>query len=372
LNPAARIPFLDLAAGHDEIREALDAAWRRVLASGRYVLGPEVERFEAEFAGYCGVRHCVGVGTGLSALALVLEALGIGAGDEVIVPGHTFVASWLAVSAVGATPVPVDVDRDTCTLAVAQVEAAITPRTRALLPVHLYGQPADMAAIGAIAARHGLAVLEDAAQAHGARCHARRVGGLGTAAGFSFYPAKNLGALGDAGAVTTNDAALAERVRRLRNYGATVKHDHDERGTNSRLDELQAALLRVKLGVLDDGNRRRAEAAERYRAALGSRADVVLPVVPAWAEPVWHLFVIRARERDRLRGALAAAGVETLVHYPVPPHRQRAYEALRESALPVSERICAEVLSLPLWPQIAPAQQARVVAALDAALDAMR
>jgi dTDP-3-amino-3,4,6-trideoxy-alpha-D-glucose transaminase len=371
VSSAARIPFVDLAAGHEEIRAELDDAWRRVLASGRYVLGPELERFEAEFAQYCGVRHCIGVGTGLSALALVLEALGIGPGDEVIVPGHTFIASWLAVSAVGATPVPVDVD-DTCTLAAARIEAAITPRTRALMPVHLYGQPADMAAIGAIAARHRLAVLEDAAQAHGARCHARRVGGLGTAAAFSFYPAKNLGALGDAGAVTTNDGALAERIRRLRNYGARVKYDHDERGTNSRLDELQAALLRVKLRVLDDANRRRAEAAGRYLAALAPRTDLVLPVVSAWAEPAWHLFAVRTRERDRVRVALDAAGIETLVHYPAPPHRQRAYETLRGVALPVSERICGETLSLPLWPQIEPAQQARVVAALGAALDALR
>jgi dTDP-3-amino-3,4,6-trideoxy-alpha-D-glucose transaminase len=370
--PAARVPFHDLAAGHDEIRDELDAAWHRVLASGRYILGPEVERFEAEFAEYCGVRHCIGVGTGLSALALALEALGIGAGDEVIVPGHTFIASWLAVSAVGATPVPVDIDGATYNVDPVLIEQAITPRTRAIVPVHLYGQPADMTAIGAIARRHGLAVLEDAAQAHGARCHGERVGSLGTAAGFSFYPAKNLGALGDAGAVTTNDATLAARVRRLRNYGAIRKYDHDEKGTNSRLDELQAAVLRVKLRRVDADNRRRADAAQRYAAALAARRDLVLPRVPAWAEPAWHLFVVRVRKRDRMRAALAAAGVDTLVHYPVPPHRQGAYAALRGMELPVTGQVCEEVLSLPLWPQLEPDQQSRVTAALGSALDALR
>ena len=366
---AAGVPFLDLAAGHEAMREDLEAAWHRVLASGRYVLGPEVERFETEFAAYCGVRHCVGVGSGLSALALVLEALRIGPGDEVIVPGHTFVASWLAVSAVGATPVPVDIDPATYNLDAARLERAINGRTRAVVPVHLYGQPADMAAIGAIAQRRGLAVVEDAAQAHGARCRGRRVGSLGAAAGFSFYPAKNLGALGDAGAVTTDDDALAARVRRLRNYGASVKYDHDEQGTNSRLDELQAAFLRVKLRRLDDDNRCRADAAQRYRAALAGRQDIGLPAVPSWAEPAWHLFVVRVRERERVRTALAQAGIETLVHYPLPPHRQRAYAPWHGAALPVSEQACEEVLSLPLWPRITPAQQARVAAALGAALD---
>jgi dTDP-3-amino-3,4,6-trideoxy-alpha-D-glucose transaminase len=359
------VPFVDLRAAHAELAAELEAAWRRVASSGRLVLGPEVEAFEHAFAAYCGAAHCVGVGNGLDALTLILRALGIGAGDEVIVPSHTFIATWLAVSHARATPVPVEPDPATYTLDAARVASAITPRTRALLPVHLYGQTADMTALAALAARHGLALIEDAAQAHGAAWRGVRAGALGTAAGFSFYPAKNLGALGDAGAVVTHDAALAGRVRRLRNYGALEKYDHDARGVNSRLDELQAALLSVKLRHLDAWNARRSAAAARYLDLLRD-LPLMLPAVAASCDPVWHLFVVRTRERERVVRALSAAGIETLVHYPVPPHRQRAYADLdlRDDALPIAGQLAREVLSLPLWPQMSPEQQARVADAL--------
>jgi dTDP-3-amino-3,4,6-trideoxy-alpha-D-glucose transaminase len=363
----AAVPFLDLRAAHAELEGALDAAWRRVLSSGRLVLGPEVEAFENAFAAYCGAAHCVGVGNGLDALTLILRALGIGAGDEVIVPSHTFVATWLAVTHAGATPVAVEPDPATFTLDASRVDAAVTRRTRALMPVHLYGQTADMAGLAAVAAKHGLAIVEDAAQAHGASYGGVRAGALGTAAGFSFYPAKNLGALGDAGAVVTNDAALAERVRRLRNYGARSKYDHDIAGVNSRLDELQAALLSVKLSRLDAWNAQRRTAAARYLELLRD-APLVLPSVAAQCEPVWHLFVIRSPERDRLQHVLRASGIETLVHYPVPPHRQGAYAHLREGALPIAERLADEVLSLPLWPQMSAQVQERVADAAGRAL----
>ena len=369
---ASVVPFVDLAAGHDELRGALDAAWRRVLASNRFVLGPELATFEASFAERCGVRHCVGVGTGLSALTLILVAAGIGHGDEVIVPGHTFIATWLAVSHAGATPVPVDVDATTCTLDAALVDAAVTPRTRAIIAVHLYGHPAAMETMQRIAARHGIALIEDAAQAHGARHRGRPVGSLGLAAAFSFYPSKNLGALGDGGAVVTDDRALADRVRRLRNYGALERHDHDlAAGTNSRLDELQAALLSVKLRALDVDNARRVAAAARYGALLAG-APLTLPCTADGAEPVWHLFVVRTPARDRLRAALTDAGIETSIHYPVPPHRQAAYAWLHARHLPVTERISAEALSLPLWPQISESQQVLVARSLCDALSAVQ
>jgi dTDP-4-amino-4,6-dideoxygalactose transaminase len=367
------IPFLDLGAGHAELRAELDAAWQRVLASNHLVLGPEVEAFEAEFAAYCGAAHCVGVGNGLDALTLILRALGIGAGDEVIVPANTYIATWLAVTHSGAVPVPVEPDPETFNLDPTRIETAVTPRTRAIMPVHLYGQPADMASIAAIAARHRLAVVEDAAQAHGARCRGRRVGTLGTAAGFSFYPTKNLGAFGDAGAVVTNDPALAASVRRWRNYGSQEKYRNEIAGVNSRLDELQAALLRAKLSRLDAWSGMRRIAAERYRTMLAD-SGVGLPAVPQWADPVWHLFVVRSPERERLRAALAEGGVSTLIHYPVPPHRQPAYAALGLAAgsLPTTERLHRQVLSLPLWPQITEAQQVRVAEALSEAVREIR
>lgn len=367
------VPLVDLAAIHAELRPAMDAASRRVIESGSLILGPEVEQFEAEFAAYCGALHCVGVGNGLDALALILRAMDIGPGHEVIVPANTFIATWLAVSRVGATPVPVDPDAQTCNLDPARIEEAVTPRTRAIMPVHLYGQTADMDSITELAARRGLKVIEDAAQAHGARYKGRRAGSLGDAAGFSFYPTKNLGALGDGGAVVTSDREVAERVRCLRNYGAREKYRHEALGVNSRLDELQAAFLRAKLRVLDDWNDRRRRAAARYAERLAD-AGVVLPAVPAWAEPVWHLFVIRIADRDRVRAALEAEGIDTGIHYPVPPHLQEAYQGLRHRAgsFPRAEALGREVLSLPLWPQITPVQQATVTTALERAMGRTR
>lgn len=356
------IPFLDIAAQHAQIRAELDGAWRRVADRGWFILGEEVAAFEREFAAYCETAHCVGVGNGLDALHLILRGYDIGAGDEVIVPAHTFIATWLAVMYAGARPVPVEAEARTWNLDPARIEAAITPRTRAILPVHLYGQPADMDAIDEVARRHGLKVIEDAAQAHGARYKGRRAGGLGDAAGFSFYPGKNLGALGDGGAVVTNDAALAARIRALRNYGGEEKYRHDEPGFNSRLDELQAAFLRVKLRRLDEWNRRRAEVARRYLEGLGG-TGIGLPCVPGWAEPAWHLFVVRTPWRDALQRHLAQADIATVIHYPRPPHRQKACAEVAgtERALPLAEALASEVLSLPMGPTLTPEQQARVV-----------
>ncbi len=356
------VPFLDLGAAYLELKDDLDAAYHRVMDSGWFILGKEVEAFEREFAAYCEAAHCVGVGNGLEALHLILRAYGIGPGDEVIVPANTYIATWLAVSYAGATPIPVEPDARTYNLDPALIEAAITPATRAILPVHLYGQPADMDPIKALASRYGLKVIEDAAQAHGARYHGRRVGGLGDAAGFSFYPGKNLGALGDGGAVVTNDADLAERVRVLRNYGSRVKYHNEVKGFNSRLDELQAALLRVKLPVLDAWNERRRAAAARYLDGLAG-SELGLPYVPKWAEPVWHLFVVRHPQRDALQQRLQQAGIGTMIHYPIPPHLQPAYAELGygAGAFPISEAIHREVLSLPMGPQLTAAQQGRVL-----------
>ncbi|AVT32042.1 erythromycin biosynthesis sensory transduction protein eryC1 [Plantactinospora sp. BC1] len=364
------VPFLDLRAAYAELRTELDAAYARVLASGRYVLGPETEAFEAEFAAFCGAPHCVTVGSGCDALELALRALDIGDGDEVIVPSHTFIATWLAVSAAGARPVPVEPDERTGTMDPARIEAAITGRTRAIMPVHLYGHPADLDGINEVAASRGLAVLEDAAQAHGARYRGRRVGEGSTVAAFSFYPGKNLGAMGDGGAVLTADAGLAERVRLLRNYGSRVKYQHELRGTNSRLDELQAAFLRVKLAHLPEWNRRRAEVATRYLTDLAGLPGLTLPGVASWAEPVWHLFVVRTAARDRLRAALHRSGVETIIHYPVPPHLAPAYAGpdVPAGGYPVAERLADEVLSLPIGPHLSAEQVKTVVAAVRAGL----
>ena len=355
--------FLDLRAASEELAGELEAAVARVVRSGWYVLGPEVERFEAEFAAYVGARHCIGVGNGLDALRIALAGLGVGPGHEVIVPANTYIATWLAVTAVGARPVPVDADPYTCNLDPALVEERITDRTRAIIPVHLYGLPAPMAEINALAARHGLVVLEDAAQGHGASVHGVRAGRLGDAAAWSFFPSKNLGALGDGGAVTTDDDRLAERVRLLGNYGSRVKYVHELAGANSRLDELQAAVLAVKLRHLDDWNGRRRRVAARYLDGLAG-SDVVLPDVPPGAEPVWHLFVVRCDDRDGLQRHLAARGIETLIHYPVPPYRQGAYAGTPSSGgppLPVSDRLHATVLSLPMGPHLPDADVDRVI-----------
>lgn len=361
------VPFLDLGPVHREIAEELQGAYQRVLAGNWFVCGREVEAFESEFAEYCGAKHCVGVGNGLDALTLILRAFDIGRGDEVIVPAHTFIATWLAVSQAGATPVPVEPDAGTYNIDPGLIEAAITPRTRAIMPVHLYGQPAEMDAILEIAGRRGLKVIEDAAQAHGARYKGQRCGALGDAAGFSFYPGKNLGALGDGGAVITNDAGVAARVRRIGNYGAERKYDHSEPGVNSRLDELQAAFLRVKLRHLDGWNARRREIATIYREGLAGMQGILPPSVPDCAEPAWHLFVIRDRNRDALAAALEERGVGTLIHYPVPPHLSGAYRdgGWSPRELPLSERLAGEVLSLPMGPHLKPADARRVVEAVQ-------
>ncbi len=360
-----QVPFLDLKAPYLELRDELDAVWHRVMESGWYLLGRELESFEAEYAAYCGASHCVGVGNGLDALHLILRAMEIGPGDEVIVPTHTYIATWLAVSYAGATPVPVEPDEQTFNLHPDKVEAAITGRTKAIMPVHLYGQPADMDPINTIASRYGLKVVEDAAQAHGARYKGRRAGSLGDAAGFSFYPGKNLGAMGDGGAVVTNDARLAEKVRLLRNYGSSVKYRHEAMGYNSRLDELQAAMLRIKLKHLDTWNERRRRIAAYYSEAL-QNAGLMLPCPPDWAEPVWHLYVVRAVTRQELTERLDRCGIGWLIHYPVAPHLQEAYRGLGypPGSFPVAERLAQEVLSLPIGPHMSDQDVAAVIAAV--------
>jgi dTDP-4-amino-4,6-dideoxygalactose transaminase len=342
-----RAPFLDLKTPHLELQSELEATFRRVLESGWFILGQELSCFENEFAAYCDVRHCVGVGNGLEALYLLLAACEIGPGDEVIVPSNTFIATWLAVTRCGATPVPVEPCEATYNIDPERIEAAITQRTRAIIPVHLYGQPADMDKINKIAGKFDLYVIEDAAQAHGARYRGRRVGGLGKAAAVSFYPSKNLGAMGDGGAVLTNDADVACKVRRLRNYGSEIKYQHDDLGDNSRLDELQAALLRVKLPKLDAWNSRRRDIARMYAEQL-SALPLELPMVPDWAEAVWHSFVVRIDRRDRLQQALERYGVGTMIHYPVPPHQQRCYRESHTHSLPLTERLAQQILSLPI------------------------
>jgi dTDP-4-amino-4,6-dideoxygalactose transaminase len=368
---STQIPFFDVPAGYAELRDELDDAARRVMASGQYILGPEVTAFEDEFAAYCDVRHAIGVGSGLDALRLILLAYGIGPGDEVLVPSNTFIATWLAVTQTGATPVPVEPDPATHNVTAAGIEAAITPATKAIMPVHLYGQPADLAPIAALGRERGIAVIEDAAQAQGARARGRRTGGLADAAGFSFYPGKNLGALGDAGAITTDDDQLAERARMLRNYGSKVKYHHDLAGLNSRLDSLQAAFLRVKLRHLDEWNDRRRAIAELYLSRLEGLDEIVLPAVADWAEPVWHLFVVRHADRAALRDRLAEAGVDTIIHYPIPPHLTGAYAAAFEGRrLPIAERLAGEVLSLPIGPHLAHEDAERVATAVrDAVRD---
>ncbi len=364
------IPFLDLRAAYQELRPALDEAYWRVMSSGYYVLGPELEAFEREFAEYCGATHCLGVGNGLEALHLILRAYGIGPGDEVIVPAHTFIATWLAVTHVGATPVPVEPDERTYNIAPHLIEAAISTRTKAIVAVHLYGQPAQMDSINAIAKQHGLPVIEDAAQAHGARHKGRRVGSLGDAAAFSFYPGKNMGALGDGGAVVTEDPVLANQVRMLRNYGSDAKYDHQVTGFNSRLDEVQAALLRVKLRSLDAWNARRAAVASRYATSLSALSHLTIPFVSTESQPAWHLFVVRCPFRDSLQKRLADAGVGTLIHYPIPPHLSHAYEACawKRGDLSLTERLSREVLSLPIGPHLDEASVSYVLACLGEAL----
>lgn len=343
------VPFLDLGRMHQSIREPLDAAYQRVADSGWFVMGPELEAFEAEFALYSEVKHCIGVGNGLEALHLLLRAYDIGPGDEVIVPSNTFIATWLAVTECGATPVPVEPSLSTHNIDPQRIADVINDRTRAIMPVHLYGQPADMDPINELAAKHDLVVIEDAAQAQGARYKSRRVGSLGHAAATSFYPGKNLGALGDGGAVLTSDDAIADKVRQLRNYGSKVKYQHDIAGFNSRLDEMQAAFLRVKLAVLDEWNAKRRDVADQYTKLLAS-ADIVLPYIPEYAEPVWHLYVICCKQREALMSHLEQQGISTVIHYPVPPHRQLCYKDSIMGDFPVAESLADAVLSLPISP----------------------
>jgi dTDP-4-amino-4,6-dideoxygalactose transaminase len=355
------IPFLDLGAAYRELQLEIDEAVSRVLSSGWYIDGPEVEAFEHEFAAFCGATHAIGVGNGLDALRLALAAMGVGPGDEVIVPSNTYIATWLAASQCGAIPVPVEPDETTYNIDHRLIEAAITSRTKAIIPVHLYGQPADLDPILAIARQHKLYVLEDAAQAHGARYKGRRIGSHGDAVAWSFYPGKNLGAMGDGGAVTTNDSEIADRIRLLRNYGSRVKYVHEVQGYNSRLDPIQAAILRVKLNRLEEWNRRRANVADSYRAIFRD-SNLVVPYVPEWAEPAWHLFVVRHPHRDALQKLMAEAGVLTLIHYPIAPHMQMAYSSAGwgRDSFPLAKALAEQALSLPIGPQLDSTQSALV------------
>lgn len=351
--PPETIPFLDLKAINQEYAREFEQGFDRVLNSGWYILGSEVEAFEQEYAAYCETQYCVGVGNGLDALHLTLHAMGIGPGDEVIVPSNTYIATWLAVSYCGATPVPVEPDLQTYNIDPDRIEAAISPRTKAILPVHLYGLPADLAPILDIAKQYGLKVLEDGAQAHGARYRGKRLGGHSDAVAWSFYPGKNLGALGDGGAVTTNDPYLAEKIKTLRNYGSKVKYHNEVKGFNSRLDTVQAAMLRVKLAYLDEANQQRRAIAQCYNENLAD-SNLVLPTVPDWAEHVWHLYVVRTKSRNTLQQELNQAGVSTMIHYPIPPHLQPAYSEYtwKSGDFPISEKIHSEVLSLPMGPYL--------------------
>jgi dTDP-4-amino-4,6-dideoxygalactose transaminase len=342
------IPFLDLKTLTETIRPELDTVYARVMDSGWFIHGPECEAFEAEFEKYTETPHCIGVGNGLDALRMILLGYGIGPGDEVLVPSQTFIATWLAVSETGASPVPVDIDERTTNMDPSKIQPAITARTKAIIPVHLYGQPADMDPIMDLAQRHGLKVIEDAAQAHGAHYKGRPCGTLGDAAAFSFYPGKNLGAFGDGGAVVTDDAKLAHKVRLISNYGSTEKYRHEIQGCNSRLDELQAAFLRIKLRHLDAWTEQRRQIAKAYSELLPSH---IIPFVPDWAEPVWHLYVIQTDRRDEVQGKLSEKGIQTLIHYPVAPADQLAYQGA-VPALENGRRSADRCLSLPMGPHL--------------------
>jgi dTDP-4-amino-4,6-dideoxygalactose transaminase len=357
-----KVPFLDLRAAYLELKPEIDAAIARVLDSGYYILGPEVEAFEEEWAKYCEAKHAIGVANGLDALHLALLAMGVGPGDEVIVPSNTYIATWLAVSHCGATPVPVEPIEATYNINPARIEEAITSRTKVILPVHLYGQPADLDPILAIARKHGLRVLEDAAQAHGARYKGRRIGAHGDAVAWSFYPGKNLGALGDGGAITTNHADLAEQIRILSNYGSKIKYVNEVKGWNSRLDPIQAAVLRVKLNVLDEWNHKRKLISDFYNARFNniilSTPDVINSV-----ESAWHLYVIKHPDRDLLLKKLQLHGIGTLIHYPIPPHLQKAYYNNFNSnqSFPITEKIANSIISLPIGPHANKEQIEKVV-----------
>lgn len=361
------VPFLDLTANIASMRPEIESALRRAVDRADFILGEEVSLFEQEFAAYCGCAHALGVASGLDAIKLSLRALGIGPGDEVITAANSFIASALGISAVGAKPVLVDVDPRTRNMDVRLAAQAVSPRTRAIMPVHLYGLPADMDGIMHLAKTRGLHVVEDAAQAHGARIRGQPAGSFGDMAAFSFYPGKNLGAFGDGGAVTTPDAARADRIRLLRNYGSTVKYHHEEQGENSRLDTIQAAVLRVKLRHLEQGNTARRRIAGRYTEALESVGDIRTPWVPDGYESSFHLYVIHTRARQRLMEHLQGCGVSTLIHYPIPIHLQPAYASAGwgPGAFPVTEQLASESVSLPIYPEMSDAQTDHVIRSIQ-------
>jgi len=359
-----KVPFLELKASYDVIQDELLAAAKRVLESGYWVLGPEVKAFEQEFAAYCESEYCIGVANGLDAIQLLCEAYGVGEGDEVIVPSNTYIATWLGVSMVRGIPVPVEPDPKTHNLDPSKIKAAITRKTKAIMPVHLYGQPADMDPISEIAAEYNLKIIDDCAQGHGARYKGRVVGSLAHASAFSFYPTKNLGAIGDAGAITTNDPELADRISVLRNYGSRKKYYNEVKGYNSRLDEIQAALLRVKLKYLTAWNDRRVAIAARYNEELNGISGLELPIVPEWSKPTWHLYVVRHEKRDRLAELLSEQGVGTLIHYPVPPHLSGAYSEFKDAELPIAKELAETVLSIPIGPQLEDEQVDAVISAI--------
>lgn len=384
------VPFLDLKSAYLELQPQIDVAISRVLTSGWYILGEEVEAFESEWAAYCESRYSIGVSNGLEALHLALRAMDVQQGDEVIVPSNTYIATWLAVSHCGAIPVPVEPSELTHNINPDLIEAAITSRTKVILPVHLYGQPADLDPIIKIAKKHNLRVLEDAAQAHGARYKGRRIGAHGDAVAWSFYPGKNLGAIGDAGAVTTNNKDIADKIRLLRNYGSSRKYVNDLIGFNSRLDPIQAAVLRVKLKVLDEWTNRRSLVANTYQSLLSKCASspnnssftrgttdsqysqsaatqIVLPIVPAWAEPAWHIYVIRVNSRDWFQSKLEEIGISTLIHYPIPPHLQQAYKSMNypNNAYPLARTLSQQIISLPMSPHLSDDQITAVINAIS-------
>lgn len=367
------VPFLDIHAGYRELQVEIDNAVAKVLHSGQYILGDEVEEFERNWASYCGAKFAVGLGNGLDALKFALMAVGVGPGDEVIVPSHTFIATWLAVDALGAKVVPIEPLEATYNMDSSKLDQLVTAKTKAIVPVHMYGQPVDLDPILKFAEARGLLVVEDAAQAHGAEYNGKRVGGHGDAVAWSFYPGKNLGAFGDAGAVTTNNPVLAEKIRLLRNYGSDQKYVHSLRGHNSRLDALQAAVLNVKLARLTAWNERRAFIASIYSRYFEARSPtgslLVAPVVPAHVTPVWHLFVVRSLQRNQLKRFLLDLGIETGIHYPRPPHLQEAFVAQHEVSLPIAAAVSEQVISLPIGPHLSESQALRVIAGVDKYLD---
>ncbi len=355
------IKFLDLHKINERFRGEMDAAVKRVLDSGWYLLGKEVEQFEADFAAYCGTKHCIGVANGLDALNLIIKAYGFGPGDEIIVPANTYIASILAISENGCTPVLVEPDWNTRLIDIDKIEAAVTPKTKAIMVVHLYGRAVEMEEVWAVAKKHDLKIIEDSAQSHGAKYKGKRCGNLGDASGFSFYPGKNLGCLGDGGAVTTNDGELATKIRAIRNYGSDYKYHHIYKGTNSRLDEIQAAFLRVKLPHLDEDNAKRRTIAERYIKEIQNPL-IETPQLPAYPEGhVWHVFAVTCPERDRLQKYLEDNGIQTNIHYPTPPHKQGAYEELSGLSLPITEKMHREILSLPMSPVLTDDEVSKVI-----------